>query len=81
VSGPCRRWRPAPVTDEGRAREQVVTILADRFPRTERVVIARMVDEAWQELGAARVRDFVPVLVTREVAERLEEAQGPPPAG
>ncbi len=76
MSGPCRRWRAAPVSNEGRARARVVSLLSDRFPEVGARTIEARVDAAWAELGDARVRDFVPVLVTRTVDEQLGEGQG-----
>lgn len=73
MSGPCRRWRPAPVSDEGRARERVVSVLTERFPYLERSLVEARVDDAWDDLGQASVRDFVPVLVTKAVDEQLRE--------
>lgn len=71
MSGPCRRWRPAPVADEGRARDRVVSTLSGRFPDVGVPTIEARVDAAWAELDEARVRDFVPVLVTRQIDEQL----------
>jgi hypothetical protein len=75
MSGPCRRWHPAPVSDEGRARARVVSLLVDRFPEVGERAIEAHVDAAWTELGEARVRDFVPVLVTRTVDEQLRQSR------
>lgn len=71
--GPCRRWRAAPLQDEGRAREKVVAMLRERFPDTPRQVVRDSVDQAWQDLAEATTRDYVPVLAARAAGETLAE--------
>lgn len=72
--GTCRRWRPASVTDEGRARRRVTTVLAGRFAEIPEELVALVVDRVWERYDDAPVRDFVPVLVTREATQALSAA-------
>lgn len=59
------------IDEEGRALDEVVDRLAERFPDVTRDHVAFVVAEAHHELEGHRIRDFVPVLVEHAARERL----------
>lgn len=69
--GTCRRWRPAPVGDESRARQRVVDLLSERFPERSAAEVEDAVADAWAEFDRAVLRDFVPVLAARAATDAL----------
>lgn len=72
--GICRRWRPAAVQDEERARRQLIAELTDRFPGRSTAEVEQAVDVAWESLAESRLRDFVPVLAGKAAGERLRSS-------
>jgi hypothetical protein len=57
---------------ESQQIEKVVERLTDRFPDTSPIEIATVVNEEHLKLAeAARIRDFIPVLVEHEARNRL----------
>jgi hypothetical protein len=57
---------------EYEALMHVVQRLAERFPHTPEERIRALTVEEFESFDDAHVRDFVPVLVERAVAERLD---------
>lgn len=57
--------------DEAHARESVITRLRERFPDAPPAQVSDAVDASFGRYGAAKVRDFVEVLVEAEVAREL----------
>ena len=51
--------------------DQVSARLHSRFPDTAPEQLRRAVATAYHELAGARIRDFVEILVERQVADRL----------
>lgn len=60
--------------NEYEALVYIVGRLAQRYPAVEEDEILAMAAEELQEFDDARVRDFVPVLVERNVVRRLRAA-------
>ena len=56
---------------EAQAIALVVERLQARFPQTPRDVIARAVSEAHREFDDQPIRDYVPLLVERQVRDQL----------
>lgn len=56
---------------ERESLDRIVTSLMERFPRTSRVVIERIVDRRYLEFYGAPIRDYIPILVEREAREDL----------
>jgi hypothetical protein len=52
---------------------EVMTALVTRYPHMPEAEIRRLVEAAQKRFGAARIRTYVPVLVEREVRERLRQ--------
>ena len=71
-AGPCRTWRPVRLGNEQRDRARVVATVAARFPQVSTELIERAVDDAWESLATAPVRDFVPVLAARSATATLK---------
>lgn len=72
---PCGAQHAAmPVENEGHAIDEVVDRLALRFPSISGARILSEVHARLASFVGASVRDFVPVLVEREVAEALADA-------
>ncbi len=59
------------VDDEGRAFEEVVHRLTDRFPEVSAEVVSGIVRAERQRLDGRPIREFMPLLVERASAERL----------
>lgn len=74
--GICRRWRPAAVQDEDKARLRLIAELSARFPDRSAAEVERTVDAAWESLADSRLRDFVPVLAGKTASEQLRSAAG-----
>lgn len=53
----------------------VVHRLSERFPKLSEQEIRDATVDEFEKYEGARVRDFVPVLVERKVAERLRDAR------
>lgn len=60
-------------TDELVALDGVVERLHGRFPQAPTERIKQAVVEVHHQYDASRVRDFIPVLVEREVADRFRD--------
>lgn len=60
--------------DEAHARQSVIVRLLERFPTATPARVGAAVDASFSRYGAARVRDFVEVLVEAEVARELAAA-------
>jgi hypothetical protein len=58
--------------DESKALDEIVDRLQERFPDTPRDTVLDAVEQARATLDAAKVRDFVPVLVEKEAKARLK---------
>jgi hypothetical protein len=56
---------------ESQAIGQVVEHMATRFPEIDRGLISEVVDEEYDTFAGHPVRDYVPVLVERQVKGRL----------
>ncbi|WP_235825135.1 three-helix bundle dimerization domain-containing protein [Agromyces badenianii] len=67
-------------TEEGRAVDEVIDRLVDRFPDLPRDHIAAVVQHAHLELEGNAVRDFVPVLVERAAKQQLKQEANAVPA-
>ncbi|QKJ18679.1 three-helix bundle dimerization domain-containing protein [Microbacterium hominis] len=66
---------------EYEALMHVVNRLKERFPHTAESELRELTAEEFQQFDDAHVRDFVPVLVERAVADRLHAtAVAAPPA-
>jgi hypothetical protein len=63
----------APTVAESRALARVTDALRLRFPNVGDDQLADLVGRARQHYSGARVRDFVPVMVEREVVAALED--------
>lgn len=61
--------------DEGRACEQVLQRLTERFPHVSTDVISGVVQTERLRLAERPVREFVPLLVERASADRLRAAR------
>ena len=61
----------ATADEEVRVLDQVSARLHSRFPDTAPEQLRRAVATAYHELAGARIRDFVEILVERQVADRL----------
>ena len=63
------------IRTEPRAEAQAITLVVERlqlrFPQTPREVIDRAVLEAHREFDDQPIRDFVPILVERQVRDQL----------
>lgn len=66
-----RGSEPITGTAETRALEQVTDHLQRRFPESSRDAIRRLVIQAHHEYDGRPIRDFVPVLVERQVNDDL----------
>lgn len=56
---------------EQRALEEAVVRLSERFPSADRESIGRIVQEEFDSLRTAKVRDYIPVLVENAATDRL----------
>jgi hypothetical protein len=63
--------------DERRALDAVIQRLQDRFPDEPADRISRVVGEVSADLGPARIRDYLPVLVEKEARKRLRSPREP----
>ena len=61
------------MTDPERARaiDELSSRLQVRFPGTPAETLRELVSDAHRQYDGSRIRDFVPVLVEREVSDRL----------
>lgn len=59
--------------DEDIAFREIADRMAQKYPGFPPERIAVIVDEVRAEMGAAKVRDFVPVLAEREVKSRIKQ--------
>ena len=67
-------------TDEARAMGQVAERVLARFPDAEPEQISMIVEQAHHEYDGRPIREFVPVLVEREVIDTLRQARQRQPA-
>ena len=58
-------------TEEIRALDQVADRLRERFPDTPPDNIKQMVSQVHHQYDGSPIRDFIPVLVEREVSEHF----------
>jgi hypothetical protein len=58
--------------DEGKDIDEIVHRLQERFPDTARETVVDTVEQARASFAAAKVRDFVPVLIEKEAKSRLK---------
>jgi hypothetical protein len=58
-------------TEEIRALDQLADRLRERFPDAPPDGIKQMVTEVHHQYDGSPIRDFIPVLVEREVVERF----------
>ncbi|GAB3787667.1 three-helix bundle dimerization domain-containing protein [Nocardioides ungokensis] len=65
-----------PTSDEARLVGQVERDLRDEFPQVPPNQIETLVECLWAHYDGARIRDFVPQLVFRQVREELLEDVG-----
>jgi len=65
-------------TDESRALEHLHVRLCARFPDVPVAQVQRMITDAHQQYDGRPIRDFIPVLVEREVREQLRSGQAVP---
>ena len=56
---------------EERALEAVRHRLESKYPATDPSVVQLAVDVSYETLRAARIREFIPVLVEREASDKL----------
>jgi hypothetical protein len=59
-------------TQEGRAIEEIIERLSDRYPKATPEQVQHAVADAQRHFNRAAVRDFVPILIEREARARLE---------
>ncbi|MCU1420922.1 MAG: hypothetical protein JWN36_573 [Microbacteriaceae bacterium] len=64
---------------ESKALEQAAERLATLFPQVDSAHVRQLVREVSAVFQDARVRDYVPVLVEREVKHRLRDEVAHPP--
>ena len=64
---------------EGKALEYVRQSMQHRYPAVPAAVIAERMRTACQRYDNARIRDFVPLLVEREMTVQLRDASGREP--
>ncbi len=72
--------RPMDNSVEPKGLAQVTSRLSARFPHLSSTEVERTVSELFAEYGSSRVRDFVPIFVEREAAQRLMLHQESVPA-
>ena len=65
-------------TDESRALEHLHVRLCARFPDVPVAQVQRMITDAHEQYDGRPIRDFIPVLVEREVREQLRSGQAVP---
>ena len=65
-------------TDESRALEHLHVRLCARFPDVPVAQVQRMITDAHEQYDGRPIRDFIPVLVEREVREQLRSGQAAP---
>ncbi|MEO7350482.1 MAG: hypothetical protein ABIW17_01165 [Marmoricola sp.] len=58
-------------TEEARALDELAGRLRDRFPDASLEAIKSMVAQVHHQYDGSPIRDFIPVLVEREVAEHF----------
>ncbi len=58
-------------TEESRALDQLADRLRARFPDAPRESVKNLVEQAHRQYDGRPVRDYVPVLVEREVVEHF----------
>jgi hypothetical protein len=67
--------------EELRAIDALATRLRAKYPETEPDEVRRLVVQVHHQYDGSRIRDFVPVLVEREVSDDLRARRtAPPPA-
>ncbi|HTY72945.1 MAG TPA: hypothetical protein VMI11_11050 [Actinomycetes bacterium] len=59
------------ILTDTRSANAVEEELAGRFPDEPRAVLHTLVQDAFESLAHARIRDFVPLLARRIVSERV----------
>jgi hypothetical protein len=64
-------------TSDRQALQHVVARLRVRFPHLEEAVVEQEVEAVYREYHGSKVRNFVPILVEREVVDRWRHAAGP----
>jgi hypothetical protein len=60
-------------TEEIRALDELAGRLRERFPEASPDGIRQLVDEVHHQYDGSPIRDFIPVLVEREVSEHFSE--------
>jgi len=63
------------------ARRSISASLQRRFPSISPVVLQQSIDRAIDTFSAARVRNFLPILIEREAAAALRAAHATPSSG
>lgn len=63
--------------EEVRALDELADRLHTRFPAIPTDGIKHMVEEGYHQFDSSLVRDFIPVLVEREVTEQLRAPRQP----
>jgi hypothetical protein len=56
---------------ERKSLDRIVASMMERFPRTSRSAIQRIVDRRYLEFSGAPIRDYIPIMVEREAREDL----------
>jgi hypothetical protein len=68
--------RPTPRRNEKLARDRVTDALRQRFPALTPEAISDLVRRAYLRYEHARIRDYAPVLVERELTQALRATHG-----
>lgn len=63
--------------DESAVMAHVIASICDRFPDVDKARITAHAEEVRSRYADARVREYVPVMVEREVTDKLREAAEP----
>jgi hypothetical protein len=63
------------------ACRSIAVSLQRRFPSISPAVLQHSIDRATDTFSAARVRNFLPILIEREAAEALRAAHATPSSG
>ncbi|CAN5574277.1 hypothetical protein BH10ACT10_BH10ACT10_00220 [soil metagenome] len=62
--------------EEAHAMTELIKRLQSSYPQAPGHTVDQLVTEVHREFDGRPIRDFVPVLVEREVAERLKRTHG-----
>jgi hypothetical protein len=63
-------------SEEAQAMAEIINRLRARYPEARGRAVDEQVTEVHRQFDGNPIRDFVPVLVEREAAERLEKIYG-----